>query len=555
MRLVLARDTQENAIDKLRALREAYAEQLPFRVRQIEALALAARHGEASPDSLRPLKMAVRSLAGSSKALGMLGFADAAREFELHLAAHSADPEFETADLEQWLAGHVQTLKRACLEATRQGLLETADESRDALGPERASRVLFFLSANDAVARDLGFELSCFGFAMRRFREPARLHQALEQSLPVAVMIDAQPFAWGLDEARRVDELREQRELSIDLLLLSSRSDLDSRLEAVRAGGDGYYVHPLETRRLIERLDRSARHSGSDPYRVLIVPGDYGTGLAHALALQRAGMSTSMVERPADVWRELVEFKPEAILIDLAPKEVGGELIGAVIRQQDAYVNIPIVFVSTDTSLEAQLKALSAEADDLLVEPVDEDYLVSTLSHHVQRARALKGFVATDSLTGLLAHSAFVTRMEVEIDRALRTSSALSYAILDIDHLNSINEAFGHPSGDSVLTNLARLLVRRLRRADLVGRWGGDELVVVMPETDGADALRVLGHVQEMFAGIQHRSADEEFSPTFSCGLVALDQAGTAESLHKAARRMLAAARIQGRNRIVLANS
>jgi diguanylate cyclase (GGDEF)-like protein len=548
------RDSEENAISKLRALREAYAEQLPFRVRQIEDLARDVERDRASERSLRSLEMALRSLAGSSKALGLLGFTDAAREFELYLASHVADSKLEATEVENRLGGHLQALKKACLEFSHHGLAETAGEREDGLGPERASRVLYFLSANDGVARDLSFELSCFGFALRRFREPAKLHRALEQALPAAVMIDAQPFAWGLEEARRLDEVRRRRELSTALLLLSSRSDLESRVEAVRAGGDGYYVHPLATRKLIERLDRSARHSGSDPYRILIVPGDYGRGLACALALQRAGMSTVMVESPAEVWKELVEFRPEAILIDLALEEVGGDLIGAVIRQQDAYVNIPIVFVSADTSLEAQLKALSAEADDLLLEPVDEDYLVSTLSHHVQRARALKDFVATDSLTGLLTHSAFVARMEVEVYRALRASTDLSYAIIDIDHLNSINETFGHLSGDSVLTNLARLLVRRLRRADLVGRWGGDELVVLMPETDGADALRVLGHVQEMFAGIPHRSADDEFSPTFSCGLVALDQASTAESLHQEARRMLAAARIQGRNRIALAS-
>jgi diguanylate cyclase (GGDEF)-like protein len=549
----VSRDIEQHTIDRRRALREAYEEQLPFRVRQIEILTLEAGRDRTSERSLRSLRMAVRSLAGSSQALGLRGFTDAARGFELYLDAHLSDSHLATPDVEARLASYLSTLKKACLELNRSGLV--ADGEGDALGPERASRVLYFISADDGVAQDLSFELSCFGFALRRFREPAKLHQALEQALPAAVMIDAKPFAWALDEARRLNDVRSQGQLSTALLFLSSRSDLESRLEAVRAGGDGYYLHPLETRKLIERLDRSARPSGSDPYRILIVPGDYGSGLARALTLQRAGMSTMMVENPVEVWRELVEFKPEAILIDLAPEEIGGNLIGAVIRQEEAYVNIPIVFLSEDASLEAQLEALRAKADDLLLEPLDDNYLVSTLSHHVQRARALKEFVGTDSLTGLLTHSAFVKRMEVEIDRALRASNDLSFAILDIDHLNSINETFGHLSGDSVLTNLSRLLVRRLRRADLVGRWGGDELAVLMPETDGSDALRVLEPVRELFAGIQHRSADEEFSPTFSCGLVALDRAGNAESLHQAARTMLTSARIQGRNRIVLGSS
>jgi len=542
------------ASDRKRALVQAFVEQIPFRVRQIETLAQALVREPASEKALRELRTASRSLAGSSQAMGLSALGDAARGLELFLEAHLSGLGFDSFRVDQRLATHLKALRRTCLEAksgTLAGLLDGTKD--DALVPERASRVLYFLSTNDEAARDLSFELSCFGFGLRRFREPARLHQALAQALPAAVMIDAQPFAWGLEEARRINELRLQDDLSTALLFLSSRSDLESRLAAARAGGDGYYLRPIETRKLIDRLDRVARYSGSEPYRILIVPDDYGTGLSHALTLQGAGMSIIMVDSPEEVWRELVEFRPEAILMGLELGEVSGQLLGSVVRQQDAYVNTPIIFLSADGSLDTQLKALSADADDLLLEPVEEDHLVSTLSHHVQRARALREYVGTDSLTGLLTHSAFVTRIGVEIDRAIRSSTDLSYAILDVDHLNSINETFGHLSGDSVLSNLARLLVRRLRRADLVGRWGGDELVVLMPETSGADALRVLEHVREMFAGIQHRSADEEFSPTFSSGVATLDPSGTAESLHQLARAMLTSARIQGRNRVVLA--
>lgn len=542
------------ASGRRRALVEAYAEQLPFRVRQIETLAQAVFREPGSERALRELRMAARSLAGSSQALGLIALSDAARGFELYLEAHAPGLDPDSPEVNERLASHLRALRTTCLKVKRSDLVELIEGHKDDdLAPERASRVLYFMSTDDEVARDLSFELGCFGFGLRRFREPAKLRQALEQALPAAVMIDARPFAWGLEEAQRIDGLRRQEDLSTTMLFLSSRSDLESRLAAARAGGDGYYVHPIETRKLIERLDRTARYSGAEPYRILIVPDDYGAGLDQAMTLQRSGMEIVMVEKPEEVWRELVEFRPEAILMGLELGEVSGDLLGSVVRQQDAYVNIPIVFLSADGSLDTQLKALSADADDLLLEPVDEDYLVSTLSHHVQRARALQEYVGTDSLTGLLTHSAFVTRIGIEIERALRSSTDLSYAVLDIDHLNSINETFGHLSGDSVLSNLARLLVRRLRRADLVGRWGGDELVVLMPETCGTDALRVLEHVREMFAGIQHRSADEEFSPTFSCGLVTLDPSGSAESLHQAARAMLTSARIQGRNRIILA--
>ncbi len=129
----------------------------------------------------------------------------------------------------------------------------------------------------------------------------------------------------------------------------------------------------------------------------------------------------------------------------------------------------------------------------------------------------------------------------------------MAYALLDIDHLQAINQSFGHLSGDSVLRSLARLLQKRLRRTDIVARYGGDEFTIVLPETTGSNAVRVLGGVCGLFSEIRHHSAETEFLPTFSCGVATIPEHEEAVELHQAARMALVSARRQGGNRVVLA--
>ena len=248
-----------------------------------------------------------------------------------------------------------------------------------------------------------------------------------------------------------------------------------------------------------------------------------------------------------------MDFRPDLILMNIRFADVSGLHLAAVVRQQDAYANVPIVLLSAAESLESQVEAMRFEANDILITPVPQEFLISAVSNHVQRARALNQFISTDNLTGLLSHTAFLERLDVELERALRNGHHLAYALLDIDHLQAINETYGHLSGDSVLRSLARLLQKRLRRTDIVARYGGDELAVVLPETMGPNALKVLSGICGLFSEIRHHAAETAFLPTFSCGIATIPEWEDAVALHQAARAGLASARRQGGSQVVLA--
>jgi len=542
-----------------RALRRAYAEQMPPRVARIARAWQGARLS-ANGAALGDLEAEVRSLAGSSAALGFDAVAEAARNLQLYiLAAPLRGDEAAPRDGDGFRSrvdGLVEALERAGEESASgpRSDLQGLSPGERPPGPARVERVLYMLSADGALARDLGLELGYFGYAVCRFETLEELLDGLAQTTPTAVLLDATEFERALADARRIDARRAETGCGVALFFLSPRGDLEARLAAVRAGGDAFLPIPVETRRLVERLDLVSPRTRTDPYSVLIVEQSYAQALDLALTLQRGGIATHLVEDPGGVWAALVEFAPDLLLIGAAGDGAAALELAAVVRQQDAYAELPLLLVAGDPRPAVRVEALRLAADEVLARPVAEAHLLSTVTGHAHRARVRQRFASTDGLTGLLTHSAFIARLGREVERARRTGGRLTYAVLDVDHLHSINQTFGHLAGNSVLRALGRLLARRLRHADLVSRWGGDEFVVALPDTPGEAGLSVLEQVRAMFAGIAHRSAEGEFRAGFSGGLTTLSHAGAAASLHQAARTALRSARAAGRNRLELAS-
>ncbi len=117
-----------------------------------------------------------------------------------------------------------------------------------------------------------------------------------------------------------------------------------------------------------------------------------------------------------------------------------------------------------------------------------------------------------------------------------------------------MNDTYGHPAGDRVIMSLARLLQQRLRKTDVVGRYGGEEFAVILSDTGATNAAKVLDAVRISFSRIRNQADGREFSVTLSCGIAVFSGSGDAAHLSSAADTALYEAKRGGRNRIVLKN-
>jgi diguanylate cyclase (GGDEF)-like protein len=160
-----------------------------------------------------------------------------------------------------------------------------------------------------------------------------------------------------------------------------------------------------------------------------------------------------------------------------------------------------------------------------------------------------------DSLTGLLNHTSTRERLGVEAARAQREGLSLSFAMIDIDHFKSVNDTYGHPAGDRVIKSLARLLQQRLRKMDVIGRYGGEEFAIVLQNIDVHSGQRLLDEIRDRFAHIRHAIGNKEVYVTFSCGLASFPTYEDATMLTQAADQALYQAKRGGRNQVRVAHS
>jgi diguanylate cyclase (GGDEF)-like protein len=159
-----------------------------------------------------------------------------------------------------------------------------------------------------------------------------------------------------------------------------------------------------------------------------------------------------------------------------------------------------------------------------------------------------------DSLTNLLNHTAFRSVLAQEVNRSKRQNAELALAMLDIDHFKMVNDTYGHAVGDRVLKGLSRLLQQRLRKYDIVGRYGGDEFVALLIDCDIHKAFTIMEEIRIHFSEIEFYPDDTRLLHlTFSCGISSFPGYQTPEELNDSADHALYIAKGNGRNQITLA--
>lgn len=416
---------------------------------------------------------------------------------------------------------------------------------------ELPTRLIYLVESDGELARNLALQLGYFGYKVRIFERPSLLQAALDEACPTAIILDVE--LPGSDLAVAEGAIRGLLAKQVPVIFLSERRDLSARLLSVRAGSSAYIDKPVEVSKLIDKLDALTSVQLQEPYRVLIVEDSATQATWCAYALREAGMSTHMVIDPTHLLDAMTEFNPELVLMDMYLPDCSGVELARVIRQMETYFSLPIVFLSSESNFAKQLDAMRLGGDEFLTKPIDSAHLIAAVTPRVERYRMLRAMMVQDSLTGLINHSRLQQQLDFEVARARRQKTPLSFAMIDIDHFKMVNDSYGHPAGDRVLMSISRFLRQRLRKTDVVGRYGGEEFGSILTGTGGEPAQKVLDRIRDDFGRVEHPRGDSKFTVSFSAGIASLDSGASAGELVLAADQALYRAKKQGRNQVVLA--
>lgn len=530
--------------EKFAQLRAGYLERLPAVMAELETLA----DGRLDLDALDELGRRLHKLAGSAGTFGLPALSERALELELRIRDWSestlSDPQAQ-ADLARDVAG-----LRAAARGSPAAELDAPSVS-EAPPPERGAR-LWVVEDDPALGDELTRQLDSFGFGVRLFRTARELAEAARADRPDLLLWDL--ASWGESAAPEgdADEGLGLPAARCPVVCFSADDDFASRVRAVRLGASAFFVKPLDVPRLVNRVGRILEQRRAAPQRVLIVEDDRELAARYRLVLLAAGMEAEVLEAPEAIIDTVTAFRPDLVLMDLHMPRFSGADLAGVIRQHDNWSGLPIVYLSTETDLDRQVGAMDLGGDDFLTKPIADRQLVATLRSRIERARQLAEQITQDGLTGLLKHASIKEAAEHEVSRSLRTGKPVTLAILDIDRFKQVNDSFGHAAGDVVISAVAMLLRQRLRQSDIVGRYGGDEFVIVLPDCSVQSAHRLLEEVVGHFAGIRFSHGDAEFICTLSVGLAcSLDhRCARAGALLAAADHALYEAKREGRNRV-----
>jgi two-component system cell cycle response regulator len=403
---------------------------------------------------------------------------------------------------------------------------------------------------------------------------------------PDMVLLDVMmPGMDGFEVCRRLkaDPTTEH----IPVVMVTALDGRRDRLTGLEAGADDFLNKPIDDVTLFARVRSLARlkqmidelrEREASGRRLGVIEGGGRLNRAGArivVADDNERQAKRIADELAVEHRPVIEAEPEKaltavkaradlLIVNAASRGFDGLRLAAQARSDEALRHLPILAIVDPDEKARAIKALELGVNDILAKPVDPEELAARVRTLVRQKRytdylrnnldlSMEAAV-TDTLTGLHNRRYMTSQAAQMVKRSALGGEPVSALLVDIDHFKRINDTFGHDVGDEVLREFAVRLATNVRAIDLACRYGGEEFVVIMPDTQLKDALRIAERLRLHVAGTPFRAPGmiEPLSVTISVGVACtVDASDTTETLLKRADAAVYEAKAHGRNQVV----
>ncbi|WP_421950236.1 PleD family two-component system response regulator [Pelagibacterium sp.] len=376
----------------------------------------------------------------------------------------------------------------------------------------------------------------------------------------------------------------------IPIVMITALDQPSDRVRGLEAGADDFLTKPVDDVQLLARVKSLVRLKGlSDELRArsrtshelaledtartefgIAVDGGrilvIDTERARAERIEaylRNSHKVSILIDPSEAVFQMSGGEFELAIVSMALEGFDPLRICSQIRTVDQTRSIPIILVAEDRDRAQVVKALDLGVNDFIMRPVERHELSARVKTQIRRQRytvelreslnSTMAMAVIDELTGLYNRRYFERHLAMVLNKAQEQDRDMALMLLDIDYFKPVNDTYGHDAGDMVLKEFATRLQRNIRGVDLACRFGGEEFVVVMPDTDMRAAQGVAERVRSAIADEGFQIGTEgALNITVSAGLALNDQDNdTPESVIKRADIALYRAKRSGRNRVV----
>ena len=376
----------------------------------------------------------------------------------------------------------------------------------------------------------------------------------------------------------------------VPVLMITALDQPSDRVKGLEVGADDFLTKPVDDMQLMARVKSLVRlKSLTDELRARAMTGQQiaiedalramdkitttggsilviDTDQRHAERIKSyltPEHDVDILTQPADAVFQVTGAHYELALVAMALTDFDPLRVCSQIRTLEHTRNLPIILVADESDKPKVVRALDLGVNDFILRPVERNELAARVRTQIRRQRyALElrqsvtntmALAVTDDMTGLYNRRYFDRHLGVMLGKAQTQERDMALMILDIDHFKSVNDTYGHDIGDAVIREFAVRLKRNIRGIDLACRFGGEEFVVLMPDTDFRQAELIAERVRQSIGDrVFDVGAGRPLSVTVSAGVTLNESASDSpESLIKRADVALYRAKREGRNRVV----
>jgi len=525
---------------KLAKLREDYKNKLPDKIGEIISI-WKNLIGQSNSETLALFHRKVHSLHGTADTFGFMELGKTATRLELLAKSLIESPDLITKYTDQidQLLNELKTL--ATSVDVQSQIVQKVEVPLD------QAMMIYLLDDDNAWENNLASQMTTFGYQIQRFDDIDLFVEQLAKQFPAILIININLVNDQLQNMLLAKN--EKSDSKIPIIFISTSGEFSLRLKAVRLGSEAYFIKPFLVDELISQIDYLLK-SDVEFYRILIVDDEIDVANYNSAILEQANMKTCIITKSSEIDRALHEFNPDLILIDLIMPDCNGVELATIIRQQSIFQSIPIIYLSSEDDQLKQLNAMKLGADDFLIKSTKSNYLIMTIRNRVERYKKIRSLMVRDNLTGLYNHPFILNQLEIELKESLQLHNPLSIALIDLDKFKSINDTYGHQAGDHVFRSLGLMLRKRLRPNDLVGRYGSEKFLVILPNTSLESAKSMIDELRKQFVTLNYSWDQQIFNASFSAGIAAFPDFHTTSELIEAAEESTSKSKKSGRNRV-----
>jgi len=280
--------------------------------------------------------------------------------------------------------------------------------------------------------------------------------------------------------------------------------------------------------------------------------------------LKDEGYSFAIAMSGKETFRLLEKELPDLILLDVMLPDTDGFEVCRRIKEKERTSEIPVIFLTARTETDDKVRGLELGAVDYITKPFEAAEVIARVRTHVQLKKSkdlirqyyeelerekklLEKMAITDDLTRIFNRRYILSRLNEEIKRSERHHGSLSVLMIDIDGFKLINDTYGHQTGDKVLKQIVQTLKKSLRETDMLGRYGGEEFLAVLPETDINNAFYAAERMRKKICKLTWEEAG--LHVTISCGIAEFKTGEKDFELLKRADDLLYKAKTNGRDK------